>query len=227
MNENKTDAYQVRFKQAIENDLNTSSMMTLVYDVLKDEELSDFSKLYFDVVGEDLKKVWVDDDFCIIHFNEEGSESESFVEMNPSEAGLKVEQILRKYLEDKRRQDQDFICDENYEKALTIIVNKLENKKWVEYFDYFAQENNLRNVSYEIGSKEQKEALYRIKISTNQQTLDRLAEIASSPDLNEILEKVERKLELEKEKKRQFVFTYAIGKHIEDILPDYYGIRKG
>ena len=46
LNENKTDAYQVRFKQAIENDLNTSSMMTLVYDVLKDEGLSDFSKLY-------------------------------------------------------------------------------------------------------------------------------------------------------------------------------------
>ena len=59
LNENKTDAYQVRFKQAIENDLNTSSMMTLVYDVLKDEELSDFSKLYlidnFDqVLGLDL-----------------------------------------------------------------------------------------------------------------------------------------------------------------------------
>ena len=46
LNENKTDAYQVRFKQAIENNLNTSSMLTLVYDVLKDEELSDFSKLY-------------------------------------------------------------------------------------------------------------------------------------------------------------------------------------
>ena len=46
LNENKTDAYQVRFKEAIINDLNTSTMMTLVYDVLKDEDLSDFSKLY-------------------------------------------------------------------------------------------------------------------------------------------------------------------------------------
>ncbi len=46
LNENKTDAYQVRFKEAIKNDLNTSTMMTLVYDVLKDEDLSDFSKLY-------------------------------------------------------------------------------------------------------------------------------------------------------------------------------------
>ena len=46
LNENKTDAYQVRFKEAIKNDLNTSTMMTLVYDVLKDEDLPDFSKLY-------------------------------------------------------------------------------------------------------------------------------------------------------------------------------------
>lgn len=180
--------------------------------------IPDFSGLYLDVVGEDLHIEWVDDDFCNIHFNEEGNDYVSFVEMKPLEAGLKVEQILRKYLEDKRRQDDDFKFEDKYEKALTIIVNKLENGYWKEYFDYFGQENNLRNVSYEIGSKEQKDALYRIKISTNQKTLDRLADIASSPDLNEILENVESKLEREKERKRQFVFTYAIGKHIEDIL---------
>lgn len=46
LHEDKLDEYQLRFKQAIENDLNTSSMLTLVYDVLKDEVLSDFSKLY-------------------------------------------------------------------------------------------------------------------------------------------------------------------------------------
>lgn len=178
----------------------------------------DFSGLFLDVVGEDLHNDWVDDDFCDIHFNEEGGEFTSFVEMKPLEAGLKVEQILRKYLDDKRKQDIDFVCEDKYEKALTIIVNKLENGYWAEYFDYFAQENNLRNVSYEMGSKEQKDALYRIKISTNQQTLNKLADIASSPNLNEILEKVESRLEREKERKRQFVFTYAIGKHIEDIL---------
>ena len=54
LNENKTDAYQVKFKQAIENDLNTSSMITILYDVLKDEELSDFSKLY---LVEDFDKI--------------------------------------------------------------------------------------------------------------------------------------------------------------------------
>ena len=46
LHESKLDYYQNLFKEAIGNDLNTSSMMTLLYDVLKDEELSDFTKLY-------------------------------------------------------------------------------------------------------------------------------------------------------------------------------------
>lgn len=46
LSDKKLDYYQYKFKEAIGNDLNTSSMITLVYDVLKDEELSDFTKLY-------------------------------------------------------------------------------------------------------------------------------------------------------------------------------------
>ena len=42
----KTGKYIDQFKDAIRNDLNTSSMLTTVYDVLKDEDLSDFTKLY-------------------------------------------------------------------------------------------------------------------------------------------------------------------------------------
>lgn len=46
LHEEELDFYQNKFKDAISNDLNTSSMLTLVYDVLKDDELSDFTKLY-------------------------------------------------------------------------------------------------------------------------------------------------------------------------------------
>lgn len=46
LSDKKLDYYQDKFKDAISNDLNTSSMITLIYDVLKDEELSDFTKLY-------------------------------------------------------------------------------------------------------------------------------------------------------------------------------------
>ncbi len=46
LHEEKIDFYQNKFKEAISNDLNTASMLTLVYDVLKDSELTDFTKLY-------------------------------------------------------------------------------------------------------------------------------------------------------------------------------------
>lgn len=46
LSDKKLDFYQDKFKEAINNDLNTSSMITILYDVLKDNELSDFTKLY-------------------------------------------------------------------------------------------------------------------------------------------------------------------------------------
>jgi len=54
LRDKKIDFYKDKFKDAISNDLNTSSMLTLIYDVLKDEELSDFTKLY---LIEDFDKV--------------------------------------------------------------------------------------------------------------------------------------------------------------------------
>lgn len=46
LHDSKVDYYINMFKDAISNDLNTSSMLTCVYDVLKDDELTDFTKLY-------------------------------------------------------------------------------------------------------------------------------------------------------------------------------------
>ena len=54
LHENKIDYYQKQFQDAIADDLNTSNMLTLVYDVLKDKELTDFTKLY---LIEDFDKV--------------------------------------------------------------------------------------------------------------------------------------------------------------------------
>lgn len=46
LKEDKIDYYQNKFKEALENDLNTSLMLTIVFDVLKDDEVTDFTKLY-------------------------------------------------------------------------------------------------------------------------------------------------------------------------------------
>ena len=54
LHESKIDYYQDKFKECIGNDLNTASMLTLLYDVLKDTELTDFTKLY---LIEDFDKV--------------------------------------------------------------------------------------------------------------------------------------------------------------------------
>ena len=40
----KVKLYEEKFKDAINNDLNTSLMLTLVYEVLKDKELNDLTK---------------------------------------------------------------------------------------------------------------------------------------------------------------------------------------
>lgn len=72
LHETKIDYYQNKFKDAIEDDLNTSMMLTVLYDVLKDKELTDFTKLYltddFDkVLGlnliEEEKETDIDEDY--------------------------------------------------------------------------------------------------------------------------------------------------------------------
>ena len=55
----KMDFYIEKFSDAIKDDLNTSNMVTLVYDVLKDDNLSDGTKLaliekFDEVLGLDL-----------------------------------------------------------------------------------------------------------------------------------------------------------------------------
>lgn len=54
LQEDKVSVYQDKFKEYLNNDLNTASCLTLLYDVLKDKELTDFSKLY---LVEDFDKV--------------------------------------------------------------------------------------------------------------------------------------------------------------------------
>lgn len=54
LQEDKVTPYQEKFKELLNNDLNTASCVTLIYDVLKDDELTDFSKLY---LIEDFDKV--------------------------------------------------------------------------------------------------------------------------------------------------------------------------
>lgn len=175
---------------------------------LKNEVVEDdITDLYKKIMDKDLRATWVDDDF---------KETYDFKEQSPKSVGKQMEDDkLRPYLENKRKMGADFDVNNQLETAMLKIVNHLENGVWTEYFDFFAEENNLRNVSYELGTPKQKDALYRIKINTNEDTLERLAGIVGNPNALAILNKAELELEREQEEKRQFNFTFAIGTLIE------------
>ena len=174
----------------------------------KNENIEDdVAELYLKVMNEDLKVNWVDNDFKeLVEFSEE----------LPSMVGRRLEDTLRPYLDDKRKAGVEFNIIDKYESALLTIVNNLEKGNWKDYFDFFANETNLRNVSYELGTPEQKDALYKIKMNTNQGTLDRLAEIAENPNVILILDRAESAIRQAEEQQRQFNFTFAIGKLIEE-----------
>ena len=76
LHEDKIDFYKDKFKECIGNDLNTASMLTLVYDVLKDDELTDFTKLY---LIEDFDKVLSLDLISDVEEIEVDNELESYI----------------------------------------------------------------------------------------------------------------------------------------------------
>ncbi len=111
LSDKKLDFYQNKFKEAIGNDLNTSSMITLVYDVLKDEELSDFTKLY---LIDDFDKVL----------------SLSLIE-EPKEVSEELEELILAKIEERNnaKKNKDFVLadkirDELFEKGVKLIDSK-------------------------------------------------------------------------------------------------------
>lgn len=96
LKEGKIDFYQNAFKDAISNDLNTSSMLTLVYDILKDEELTDFTKLY---LIEDFDKV---------------------LSLDLTSEEQEVDQDLDSYIQNKIEERNSAKQNKDYEKADSI-----------------------------------------------------------------------------------------------------------
>lgn len=102
LHEDKIDYYKDKFKDAIGNDLNTASMLTLVYDVLKDNELTDFTKLY---LIEDFDKVLSLD----LISNEDNIDTE-----------------LEKYIKEKIEERNNAKKNKDFSKADTIRNELLE-----------------------------------------------------------------------------------------------------
>lgn len=112
LKEGKIDFYQNAFKEAISNDLNTSSMLTLVYDVLKDEELTDFTKLY---LIENFDKV-LSLNLIIEEEEETNEELESYI--------LKRIEDRKNAKQNKNFEEADSIRNELLEKGIRLIDSR-------------------------------------------------------------------------------------------------------
>ena len=92
--EEKLDRYKDKFIEAISNDLNTSSMLTIVYDVLKDGTLTDSTKLY---IINDFDKV-----LSLDLLKEEKEE---------------INEDLKKYIDEKIMERKNAKMNKDYQKA--------------------------------------------------------------------------------------------------------------
>lgn len=106
LNNDKITSYISKFKESISNDLNSSNMITLLYDVLKDEDLSGKSKLY---LVEDFDKVLSLD---LMSSEEENSQDDSWII-------AKIEE-RRKAKEEKDYKKADAIRDELLEQGIIL-----------------------------------------------------------------------------------------------------------
>lgn len=95
--------YQIKFKEALENDLNTSSALTLLYDIIKDEKLNNNSKLY---LIEDFDKV---------------------LSLNLLSEERELDEETKKYIEEMISKRKEAKINKNFELA-DEIRNELLNK---------------------------------------------------------------------------------------------------
>ncbi|MDD3241173.1 MAG: cysteine--tRNA ligase [Bacilli bacterium] len=96
LKEGKIDFYKDKFLEALSNDLNTSNAITLIYDIIKDEELTDFTKLY---LIEDFDKV---------------------LSLGLIEEEKKVDKDLEKYIEEKILERNNAKINKDYQLADSI-----------------------------------------------------------------------------------------------------------
>lgn len=111
LHEEKLDYYQSLFKEAIANDLNTSSMLTVLYDVLKDEQLSDFTKLYL-----------IDDFDKVLSLNL--IEEEKEISDDLEEMILKKIEERNEAKKNKEFEKADKIRDELFNKGIKLIDSR-------------------------------------------------------------------------------------------------------
>lgn len=154
-----------------------------------DDELKD---LYLRVINEDLNEIFVDEAFSSLY---------NFEKYTASDAGDEIEKKL---------------METDYEgKDIILIINHLNKGFWRDIFPNIY--NQRESLYYSHGTDEEKEALFRIQMQ-GADKIKRIAELTEDENFEFIINRAEELQRQQEERDRQFRFTFAIGKLIEDDL---------
>lgn len=152
-----------------------------------------------------LRYGWIDCDFVGI--------VDKLKEDSSNEIANAIEATL---VTDMRQEDKS---KRKFEISVRQIILKFNNKEtgktWADWFPQIFE----KKAEYIFSMKEgdEQENLFKL-MDLNKDNLKVLADISQAPNLVELLENAKTLLEREKERERQFNFTYMLGKLIEDIL---------
>lgn len=160
----------------------------------------DMAEIYQEIFNKDLHKTWVDYGF---------EDIDSFVENTPQNIAKEIEERLVADM----KQDGG---EKKYEKTVRSIIIKIgQSAQWAEWFPLI--DDRKANYTFNMKSGHAQESLFAL-MDIEDSTLGRLAEIAKEGNINEMLNKMERQLQAERDNLARFNHLHAIGKHIEEVL---------
>ena len=178
---------------------NQNNVLCNKSDLHKNAGSEDLVAIYQTVFGKDLKDDWIDASFeSIITLPED----------KPEDIANKIETLL---VVDMK---QENISDRKFQKVVREIIIKIaKDKRWENWFGQI----NDKKATYTFGMKsgDAQESLFSL-MDLEDNDLERLAELKSRVNMSDMLDKMERQIELENERQSKFNFCLRIGKYIEN-----------
>lgn len=179
-----------------------------------------FPNYYYDLcLANDLRKNAIDSDKC-----------EDLLRIYEQELGEDLREGLvhpdfedywdfEKQTDDICRDIEDKLAKDDYSSPTTIeIIEKIDSDEdgWGQLFKNIRErKENIFFKNAVSGTK--KNDVYRL-MKNNEETLAILANLAEQDDMEDILNRAQRIIEMEKQKKADFELMHRIGKHIEDMI---------
>ncbi|MFV0501482.1 MAG: sacsin N-terminal ATP-binding-like domain-containing protein [Bacteroidales bacterium] len=168
---------------------------------IRDNEILDeLANLYYDVIKNDLRDTWVDDDFS------------KFVSAEKQDYAKNIAFDIESSLLD------DYEKSGHISPQIIDIIQKIESKTdaslWGDWFKRI--DKDKADLNWHIVPEESKSSFYRLmKVAHNKSLLEDLAEISENAS---VLIKFKDFLQKHKQEEAEFEFKYKLGKHIEDMV---------